>query len=59
MLLGVNSLLKTTTDATTMTAKIGDKLNDLGLTNDAINAKIDVVFSKKRILTNADATETS
>ena len=53
MLLGVNSLLKTTADATTMTAKIGDKLNDLGLTNDAINAKIDDVFRKKRILTNA------
>ena len=49
MLLGVNSLLKTTADATTMAAKIGDKLNDLGLTSDAISAKIDDVFRKKRI----------
>ena len=57
MLLGVNSLLKTTADAATMTAKIGDKLNDLGLTNDAINAKIDDVFRKKRVLTSADVTE--
>lgn len=57
MLLGVNSLLKTTTDAATMSSKVNDTLDKIGLTSDAINAKIDDVFRKKRILTNADATE--
>ena len=57
MLLGVNSLLKTTADAATMSSKVNDTLDKLGLTGDAINAKIDDVFNKKRILTKADATE--
>ena len=57
MLLGVNSLLKTTADAATMSSKVNDTLDKIGLTSDAINAKIDDVFRKKRILTNADATE--
>jgi hypothetical protein len=57
MLLGVNSLLKTTADAATMSSKVNDTLDKIGLTSDAINAKIDDVFRKKRILTSADATE--
>jgi hypothetical protein len=57
MLLGVNSLLKTTADAATMSSKVNDTLDKIGLTSDAINAKIDDVFRKKRVLTSADATE--
>lgn len=57
MLLGVNSLLNTTSDAATMSSKVNDNLDKIGLTSDAINAKIDDVFRKKRILTTADATD--
>ena len=38
MLLGVNSLLKTTADAATMSSKVNDTLDKIGLTSDAINA---------------------
>lgn len=57
MILGVNSLLKTTTDASTMGNQINSKLDELGLTNDAINNKIDDVFRKNRILTDTDLTD--
>lgn len=57
MLLGVNSLLKTVSNASTMSSRINDTLDNIGLTNDAINAKIEDVFRKDRILTSADSTE--
>ena len=57
MILGLNSLLKTTSTAATMDSKIKDDLLKNGLTHEVISEKIDALFNKQRILVSSDATD--